>query len=374
MVKVLYLISAAGSPNFGDELITLGWLKRLRRDRPDVSIIVDCHNPVFFTLLLRRYSWADGITVTDLCWRSARRAATHGVYDGMKAQRPLLYSDYSNAYDDIKWGISSLGGEIDTVHLLGGGYLFDRWPANLLLFMVAEWLAKTTSAHLVATGAGVFVSNFPLLFDVAPSLRSFDYISVRDPASQKILQDVGISSKLEPDDVVLCLPPKITNQGNNGLALNVQLDQFSSDEYARLCSSLSAQVADETRDVYVLDLYPNVDTAFSKYILSVSERVKLIRLEEVLDSVLEGNWAAPFWGGGISAIGTRYHFHYVWSWLGSEGSFISADRYYSIKHSEVLELGSNWKAYPERGAVPNIDRTSVTDQKNLEFRMLYGSG
>lgn len=56
----------------------------------------------------------------------------------------------------------------------------------------------------------------------------------------------------------------------------------------------------------------------------------------------------------------------------SEGSFYKCHRYYSIKHSEVLELGSNWKAYPERGAVPNIDRTSVTDQKNLEFRMLYG--
>ncbi|KKC38012.1 hypothetical protein WH87_10300 [Devosia epidermidihirudinis] len=291
----------------------------------------------------------------------------------MKTQKPLLYSDYSNAYDDIKWAMTSLSGEFEAVHLLGGGYISDRWPDNLLLPMVAEWLAKQKGARLFATGAGIFVSNFPLMFDVASSFQAFDYISVRDTISLQTLSQIGVKAVSEPDDVVLCLPPG-PSHGGNGVALNVQLDQFSADEYARLSMRIAEQFAAENSKIFALDLYPSVDTAFAKIATSSFADVEFISIETVLDAIINENWDQQFWGVGNRAVGSRYHFHYVWSWLGSTGSFVSADQYYSVKHSEVTSIGSKWGRHPNVGAIPSINRMTLMDQKNREFRLLYGSG
>ena len=48
----LYLVAAAGYPNYGDELVTSQWLRHLTKHEPDADIWVDCHNPGGAELLL----------------------------------------------------------------------------------------------------------------------------------------------------------------------------------------------------------------------------------------------------------------------------------------------------------------------------------
>ena len=52
-VRRLYLVAAAGYPNYGDELITAQWLRYLAQHEPEAEIWVDCHNPGGAALLFR---------------------------------------------------------------------------------------------------------------------------------------------------------------------------------------------------------------------------------------------------------------------------------------------------------------------------------
>ena len=49
---MFYLVTTAGYPNFGDELILSGWLRHLARVAPRATVWVDTHSPGPVQMLL----------------------------------------------------------------------------------------------------------------------------------------------------------------------------------------------------------------------------------------------------------------------------------------------------------------------------------
>src|SRR6185503_9857030 len=47
--RCYYLVSTAGIPNLGDELIAATWLRHLRQVAPDADVVLDCVNPAAVT-------------------------------------------------------------------------------------------------------------------------------------------------------------------------------------------------------------------------------------------------------------------------------------------------------------------------------------
>src|SRR5690606_37165662 len=67
-----YLVGPAGHPNYGDEIITAGWLEYLADTAPDAEVWVDTHSPGPAQVLLGdlhpRVRFTD--TLWRLCWEA----------------------------------------------------------------------------------------------------------------------------------------------------------------------------------------------------------------------------------------------------------------------------------------------------------------
>ena len=64
---MFYLVTTAGYPNFGDELILSGWLRHLARVAPRATVWVDTHSPGPVQMLLGDAH--PGVRFTDTLWR-----------------------------------------------------------------------------------------------------------------------------------------------------------------------------------------------------------------------------------------------------------------------------------------------------------------
>ena len=65
--EVVYLVGAAGYPNYGDEAIARAWLRHLARTHPDAEVWLDCHTPGAAALLFRGDH--PRLRTTDFLWR-----------------------------------------------------------------------------------------------------------------------------------------------------------------------------------------------------------------------------------------------------------------------------------------------------------------
>ena len=70
--RIFYLVSPAGVPNWGDELIVATWLRYLARTHPDATVVVDCHSPGKAAVLLRGLH--PNLVVTNTLWDLVERA------------------------------------------------------------------------------------------------------------------------------------------------------------------------------------------------------------------------------------------------------------------------------------------------------------
>jgi hypothetical protein len=64
---LIYLVGSCGFPNYGDELITGKWLRRLARTNPDREVWVDCHSPGQAQAMFA--GMHPNLRFTDLLWR-----------------------------------------------------------------------------------------------------------------------------------------------------------------------------------------------------------------------------------------------------------------------------------------------------------------
>ncbi|WDF33953.1 polysaccharide pyruvyl transferase family protein [Arthrobacter agilis] len=375
-----YLISPAGHPNYGDELIAAAWLRHLATSRPEDEVWLDCPNPGLATELF--HGIHPGLRVTNTLWRACWEAPSDDPAVVMAHVAGLVTHLGSPAFD---LGLERLR-QVDTLHFLGGGYLNDLWPIHAGLVAGAVAAKALSGARLVGTG----LSLVPILRSSADDgassgapfldlLQTFDHLSVRDePSAQAAGTTLGL------DDAFLGVEEQLTRglaRGGADLMVCLQSDLQTPEHRARVIESVERTVSrarDEGRTIQYVEAIPGIDRP----------------AYDALSHLIDPDCFVPFisvWREGIPLrpdqtwLTTRFHLHFLAAAAGASGTAIGVrDGFYDIKHQSLIALGSGW-TYRDSSAGGDIalpdhapaaarftsERRTRADSKRREADALY---
>lgn len=362
-----YLVSAAGYPNYGDELVTAAWLHFLAKVAPDADVWLDCQDPGTAQLLLGRTH--PRLRVVDTLWRLCRQARSEEPWEVAAWVRRAV-GDPGLA---PRWaaGIELLG-QADVVHVLGGGYLAGLWPAHLGLLAGAAEAVGRSGGRAVMTGQGLH----PAAPGAGPLLRAladrFDLVDLRDEPSARLVREPDqAAAHTSADDSFLILrdgvealvdrshqPPEFM------LCLQPDAGQISKPALAgRVLAMLRAWRA-RPDQVGVVEGIPGADR----------------EVYALLEHELPGARFYPFahiWqhglplGGHQKWISTRFHVHLLAAAAGAAGVAVSVhDEYYSVKHRSLIEAGSGWTISDDADRTPPMPEPSLAGFGPETLRLL----
>ena len=370
--RLRYLISVAGSPNYGDELITRGWLRRLAESCPDDDVVLDCPHPAGAQALF----WSDHPrlrcvdTVFRLCWE----APGDNVWETASFVTAALI-DHGHV---PRWipGLRLLE-RADTVHLLGGGYANDVWPRNTGVFAALAWLARRGTPTAI-TGQGLLPSADQHRELIAALVDTLGIVDLRDAGSGEA---IGRPECVSGDDLWMVDLAELVDaeraEGLDGL-LCLQSDIAGLSEESMVTRALRAVGAwdvDPGR-VAVVECIPRVD------------RVVFDRLWHLLPGIQFVSWTDALERGlparaGQQWLSSRFHPHMVAARAGAGGVALDVrPGYYDVKHASLLAAGSPWRVEGENGETlerrPDADvgvfRATgevIAARKEQIFRELY---
>jgi len=370
MRELLYLVSPAGNPNFGDEAIVAGWLRFLARSRPDADVVLDCPNPVRAAALLAGIH--PNLSVTDALWRACferPRADAEGSWNHVRAR--VLLRDRARFEPELAHLYRAR-----SIHLLGGGYLNGLWAHQVGLVAGMTAARQVTGATLFGTGLGLLPA-FPDVSDARRALASFDYLSCRDSSSA-----LHFGLRLGVDDIFLGLRTGITPFNHSrddakDVMVSVQSDLVDPDwtdaVAARLADRLRRYL-DEGRSVGYVEAFPGSDR-------EMFDRLGgLIAEEDFVSFDMLWRKGLPM-RAGQEWFTSRFHLHLAAAAAGAAGVALGVrPGYYDIKHRSLQELGTGWQYVSdglEELPAPTVDRSfpergeSYAAMKLAEARSLY---
>ncbi len=356
---VVYLVTTAGFPNFGDELIVEAWLRHLAVRRPFARVVVDSPRPGQAALLLRHANRR--AEFVDTVWSLALYASGRDAGPEVDPEAPWEWVAESTS----RLGVAPREGDgvelllrANTIHIVGGGYLNAVWPHHVALVAAVAEVARTTGAQAIATGAGLTPGFTGRALDrFRADAQAFDVFDVRDRPSADLLgavpgasftgDDAWLSPRLHrrPRDgsgdtgVVLCAQSDLTDdfrwRGRTGVAA---LTDF-------VAATLDAWEVDGS-DVTVVECIPGLD----------------VQIAERLGDRLAGSARIPFlqaWRAGLPLdrpqtwLSTRFHPHLLAAASGASGvAVVSKPDYYGTKHGSLVDAGSQWTVFDGGDDVP----------------------
>lgn len=331
-----YLVSTAGQPNWGDEFITRAWIRFLAKSDPDSEIWLDCPNPSHSSLLLKDEH--PHLHVVNTLWQLVWN--TSDLLDDSEAAAQKIRGwirDGGTPREDF--GIDLLR-SMDTVHLLGGGYINQLWKANVLLLVALAQLKEELNPKVLLYGTGLGLA--PLkgidLFLARTSLTAFDHMSVRDSRSADIA-----GTERGFDDAFL----EIANTGSDWLEQNASARAFvclQQDVVGRNPKAVKAAVdslllsgVEKSEPIFLVEAIPPEDSW---------------SLDLFKDQWPGEVWLLPFshlWNYGFPNaadtvwISSRFHMHLLGACAGARGIAMGfGNEYYDIKHGSLMDLGTGW--------------------------------
>lgn len=339
--KAFYLIAEPGYPNYGDELIAGEWLTLLGEYYPEVPVVVDCARPGPAAVILRdRHPHA---IFTD----TLRRLGTENPfpYDGPIDDIACFVSqalDDDGVAPNYASGIRLLQHGVQSIHMLGGGYMRGDWTCNLSRMAIGPW-AHARNIPVAATGLGLMPIEGDSLRFAQQTARSFDVFTVRDIPTQVALRGEPAVDvvKVAPDD---CFVNGLKDcyaspEGLPDVMVCVQSD-FVEEEAAlfeQVRRTLEAWGVNKDDAIGVVECNPRIDYPILPYL--AESGYSNLRFFPVID-LLEKGFPAR---AGQRWLSTRYHPHILAAAKGCSGSFISVDSgYYDVKHDAVIRMGSHW--------------------------------
>ncbi|MGY2080208.1 polysaccharide pyruvyl transferase family protein [Modestobacter sp. SYSU DS0657] len=337
-----YLISTAGHPNVGDELITRTWLREIARRSPDEDVWLDCPNPsgaqALFAADHPRLRCVD--TVFRLCWEAPGESPWELI--------SFVSAALAQHGHAPRWipGLRVFGAA-STVHLLGGGYVNDMWPRHLGL-LAAVAAAASRGATTAVTGQG-FAPMGQVTGEVLRLLLDrVQVVDVRDEASSALVARPGA---LSGDDLWLAgLDQLVDRERARDLdaVVCVQGDLLSVDEdwlMTACLTQLRSWGVDPARTA-VLECIPRVDRVVFDRLEQFLPGLQFVPWIEVLDRGLPAG-AHQRW------FSTRFHPHLIAGWAGASGVAVPVrPGYYDVKHGSLFDAGSSWQLLAEDGRGP----------------------
>ncbi|MCV2488553.1 polysaccharide pyruvyl transferase family protein [Geodermatophilus sp. YIM 151500] len=326
-----YLVSTAGHPNVGDELIARTWLRELRRRAPDSDVWLDCPFPSGAQALLAGEH--PRLRCVDTLWRLCWEAPGGTPWDTATSVHAAL----DDAARAPRWvpGLR-LFARAATVHLLGGGYVHDLWPRHVgLLAAVAH--AAGRGAATAVTGQGFAPMAAATAGLVQRLCAGLDVVDVRDRPSAALVgrPDACSGDDLWLADVAALLDP--ARAAELDVAVCVQADMLDADDGALTTACLrhlDAWAADPARTA-VVEGMPG-DRAVHDRLAGLLPGLRRVPWTDLLD---RGVPAGPHqrW------FSTRFHPHLVAAAAGARGVAVPAHPgYYDVKHASLLAAGSPW--------------------------------
>ena len=328
----LYLVAAAGYPNYGDELVTAQWLRYLAKREPNSEIWVDCHNPGGAQLLLGDLH--PKVRFVDTLWTVGWAAPSDDPEEiaafTAEAIRHPGFGEPRRAA-----GIELLH-TIDSFHVIGGGYLTALWPRHLAVLVAGGTLGEERGIRCAATGQGLMPAvGEPAMFDRLAA--GYSVLDVRDAESRALFSRDDVSET--GDDALLDIGDHLYDQRDTrSLMMSFQTDLVDGGIEGLAESALQTVEAwgvDSKRIGYVEGL-PGQDR----------------RVFELLESSLPDMRFYPFtevWREGLPArrgqrwLTTRFHQHLLAAAAGAWGVvFPVKPGYYDVKHQSLISRGSRW--------------------------------
>lgn len=335
----IYLVSSAGYPNYGDELITASWLRHLAEVAPDAEVVLDTPSPgtceLLFCGLHPRTRYVD--TVFRLLWGAPSD-------DPGETVRYVAECLRNSGFQPRQ----ALGVELlrrsDVYHVLGGGYVTAAWPRHLSLLSAGSVLAKDRDIRAAATGLGLLPApESKLSFD--DLTEGYAAVDVRDAGSAALFERPGVT--VTGDDCLLGQGPSSYDaRETRSVMLDFQADVLPDSGVDALVASaaetLRAWQVPGSKVGYVESM-PGADRRVFDGLSQTVPDIRFYAFTEVWDAGLPAR-------RGQRWLTTRLHAHVMAAAAGAWGVAYPVNDYYRIKHEAVLEQGSRW-ALGEPGQV-----------------------
>lgn len=326
---VLYLVSSAGHPSYGDELITRAWLDVLTELRPDAEVWLDCPHPGRASHLFRRTH--PNLHVTSTLWELARSGASR---DSIANEERIARHIRDLGTPRIDAGLFALR-DVASVHILGGAYVDDLQQDLLGIITALAELRREFGVSVFATGLGMRSLSVEQTDRLQEQLSMFEHVEARDRRSAET-----IGSKVGLDDAFLALsvprPVYDEKPGPESVVL-VQGDgrAWSDAEAIRSIEGFLAQAPDDA--VAFVEAVPPDDT---RYIADTCPGVRVYSFGNIWFDGLPAR-------AGQNWVTTRYHAHLLAAAVGAAGTVIvGQEQIEEHEHESLLELGTGWTVVP----------------------------
>lgn len=358
--EVIYLVTSAGFPNFGDELIVEAWLRYLAIRRPLARVVVDSPRPGQAALLLRHANRR--AVFVDTVWGLALYASSDDAGPDVNRDAPWEWvadaTSRLGATPRDSEGVELLL-SASTIHVVGGGYLNNVWPHHISLVAAVAAVSRASGARAIATGAGLTPGFTGAALDrFRHDAEQFTVFDVRDRPSAEFLgsvrgasftgDDAWLSPRLEIDApaahtgtgrVVLCAQSDLADdfvwRGESGV-----------DALTRFVTQTLDTWGVAGRDITVVECIPGHDNTVPHRMGSRLDGAERIPFMTAWRSGM------PF-GRGHTWLTTRFHPHLMAAAAGDSGvAIVSKPDYYATKHGSLTEAGSAWSVVDGADAIP----------------------
>ena len=335
----VYLISSAGNPHFGDEVITASWLRFYARHLPEAELWLDTPRPGQTAVLHGdahpRLRCVD--TLFHACWTApSDDVATCIEHGATVIDNPGIVAREAS-------GVTAAL-EADLIHVLGGGYINSVWPRHAALLGATRRIAERTGARTAITGAGLTPQAGEAAQSLRDALATFDLVDVRDTPTAEMLAGLDGVTRTGDDALLDLNGQRIDPAVRAGTIVEVQADLIERplpDLADYVVRQLRAWGCD-TSEVLLLESLPPNDTAVLEYLRPDLPHVTVLPFELL--------WRHGFpLGGRQRWITTRLHTHLMAAASGAWGVALGASAAITSQHQSLVEMGSEWAIVTDTG-------------------------
>lgn len=341
---VQYLVTCAGAPNFGDELIAATWLRHLAMTAPDSDVVVDCINPEVAAAHLKslhprvRFTntlwWLVGCQLNaeprDAASTCGRRALqVTGLWPRRVPQR--MAADLRTA---------------QTIHLVGGGYINRHFPHVVGLLSAVTAVAERTGARAVMTGQCLWPPAAGCEDLISELASRFDVADVRDEPSSRLIGTASPTTTGDDAFLGTALATRAPSAELPAVMVCVQ-SQLATMPAERLIRFVGETLASWNADqAGLLQCAPGRDDEVIELAMA---RLPIVARYDLDDVLADGFPAAA----GQTWISTRFHPHLVAAAAGAAGIAVSVEPdYYITKHGSLIAAGSGWNLVDDLSSAP----------------------